>query len=45
MHCLTVNESLSVIVLLRYSSSRIHVLIQLLSCHTNKRVDWLIDWK
>ena len=26
------------------SSSRMHVSIQLLSCHTNKPVGWLIDW-
>ena len=38
-HCLTINDSLDVIVQLCYSSSRMNVSIQLLSCHTNKPVD------
>ena len=42
----SVNNSvhLDVIVQLRYNSSRMHVSVQLLSCRTNKPVDWLIDW-
>jgi len=42
MPCLTINDSLDVIVQLRYISSRTHVSIQLLSCHTNKPVYLLI---
>jgi len=38
-HCLTINDSLDVIVQLHYSSSRVDVSIQLLSCHANKPVD------
>jgi len=38
-HCLTISDSLYVIVQMHYTSSRMHVSIQLLSCRTNKPVD------
>jgi len=38
-HCLTINDPLDVIAQLRYSSSRMHVSVQHLSCRTNKPVD------